>query len=364
MIFFFIFLLLALYLFFHFRTVIPGVRGTLFSAAIILVFAGGFFARGFLAGVLVEAFFTVWLCEAALVFVFWDFFRLVRRVVVRKPFESVKLLRGHRIAFGIGFLMAVLFFLIGVPMNFHYQIRNATVSHASVKTPFTAVFFTDLHVDPLFSKQKLVRFAAELDSIAPDFLLFGGDLADVDDKTLSVIGYDSLFGRLTRTAKVAAIGINGNHEAYAEREGSEPENWMRKNGMLVLDDSTICTPLACFTGRTDFQMARVRDVVRRPLAELLPQDSSKIWILLDHQPKGIEKEHAGRLPALALSGHTHNGQFFPVTVLIGLFWRLSNGEGILDGVPWIVSSGIDSWGPPVRIGSRTDIWVIHFEPKR
>lgn len=363
MIFLSIFLLLALYLFFHFRTVIPGVRGTFFSAAIILVFVGGFFARDFFAGVLAEAFFTVWLCEAALVFVLWDLFRLVRRLIVRKPLEPAWLLRGHRIAFGVGLLMATLFFLIGVPMNLHYQIRNTTVSHPSVTEPFTAVFFTDLHVDPLFSKQKLVRFAAELDSIAPDFLLFGGDLADVDDKALTAMGYDSLFKSLTRTAKAAAIGINGNHEAYAERNGSEPENWMRKNGMLVLDDSTICTPLACFTGRTDFQVAHARDVARRPLAELLPQDSSRIWILLDHQPKGIEKEYSGRLPSLALSGHTHNGQFFPATALIGLFWRLSEGEGILDGVPWIVSSGIDSWGPPVRIGSRTDVWVIHFEPK-
>jgi predicted MPP superfamily phosphohydrolase len=226
------------------------------------------------------------------------------------------------------------------------------------------VFFSDLHVDPLFSKQKLVRLGAELDSIAPDFLLFGGDLADVNDKALSEMGYDSLFRRLTQAAKVAAIGINGNHEAYAERSGSEPENWMRRNGMIVLDDSTICTSLACFTGRTDFQVARVRAVERKSLKDLLPSDSAKPWILLDHQPKGIESEYRGRLPLLGLSGHTHNGQFFPATALIGFFWRLSDGLGTLDKVPWIVSSGIDSWGPPVRVGSRTDVWVIHLEPIR
>ncbi|MBP5246444.1 MAG: metallophosphoesterase [Fibrobacter sp.] len=364
MIFLAIFLSLTLYLFFHFRTVIPGVRGTLFSAAIILLFVGGFSFRGSFAGTLLEAIFTVWLCEAALVFVLWDLFRLGHLAFCRKKFDSKFSLRGHRIAFGLGVLISGVFFLIGVPQNENYQIRGANVAHSSVEKPFTAVFFSDLHVDPLFSKKKLVRFAAELDSIAPDYLLFGGDLADVTDKVLSEMGYDSLFQELTKSAKIAAIGINGNHEAYAERSGSQPENWMRRNGMIVLDDSTACTPLACFTGRTDFQVARSRDVDRLPLLKLLPADTSKPWILLDHQPKGIEPEYSGKLPTLAISGHTHNGQFFPATALIGLFWRLADGFGSLDGVPWIVSSGIDSWGPPVRVGSRTDIWVIHFNPSR
>jgi len=355
---------LALYLFFHFRAVISGLRGTLFSAAIILLFASGMFFRGTLVGTLIEAFWTVWLCESALAFLIWDVVRLCHWIVYRKKFDVRSSLRGHRIAFALGIFVSILFFLIGVPVNLNYRIRTMTVPGTAVEQPFTAVFFSDLHVDPLFSKQKLVRFGKELDSIAPDFLLFGGDLADVNDKALSEMGYDSLFCRLTKTAKVAAIGINGNHEAYAEKSGSDPENWMRRNGMIVLDDSTACTPLACFTGRTDFKVARARSVKRKPLSELLPSESSKPWILLDHQPKGIEQEYRGTLPILGLSGHTHDGQFFPATALIGLFWRLPDGFGSLDNVPWIVSSGIDSWGPPVRVGSRTDVWVIHFEPKR
>ncbi len=364
MIFLATFLLLALYLFFHFRSVVPGVRGTLFAAAILLLFIGGFFFRGSFVGTLLESIFTVWLCEATLIFVIWDLIRLIHLAVFRKSFEAKVALLGHRIAFALGVLVSVGFFLVGVPINLNYQIRSATVSHPSVEKTFTAVFFSDLHLDPLFSKQKLVRFAAELDSIAPEFLLFGGDLADMSDKALTENGYDSLFRQLTKSAKVAAIGINGNHEAYAERSGSDPENWMRRNGMIVLDDSALCVPLACFTGRTDFQVARSRDIERIPLSKLLPPDSSKPWILLDHQPKGIESDYKGKFPTLALSGHTHNGQFFPATALIEFFWRLSDGFGSLDGVPWIVSSGIDSWGPPVRVGSQTDVWIVHFEPER
>ena len=223
-------------------------------------------------------------------------------------------------------------------------------------------------------------------------------------------GYDILFKKLTAGAKVAAVAINGNHESMLERSGSNPDEWMRKAGFVVLDDSTACLGNVCFTGRTDFMVARSRDMQRKPLSELIPdsimivehpKDSTdsvvtetasatpnpttdsiadttatvaaqtaydtvmvyRPWILLDHQPKGIEKTHAGRLPDFALSGHTHDGQFFPVTFIIDYVWKLAYGKGALGGVLWLVSSGFDCWGPPVRVGSDSEIWVIKFTAK-
>jgi hypothetical protein len=181
-----------------------------------------------------------------------------------------------------------------------------------------------------------------------------------------------------------------------EGSGMTPGEWMRKVGFVVLDDSTACIGKACFTGRTDYMVARGRDVLRRPLAELIPDSIQLIeipqasmgaeankdsigdstaavvaydttivhrpWILLDHQPKGIEKGHVGRLPDMALSGHTHDGQFFPVTFIINYVWKVAYGKGALGGVFWLVSSGFDCWGPPVRFGSDSEIWIIKFKP--
>jgi predicted MPP superfamily phosphohydrolase len=145
-----------------------------------------------------------------------------------------------------------------------------------------------------------------------------------------------------------------------ERSGSDPNGWMRKVGFAALDDATECKPHACFTGRTDFQVARGRGTDRAPLAQIAPKNDSLPWIVLDHQPKGIEPEHTGRLPDFAFSGHTHNGQFFPGNIVIRFVWRLAYGEGVLDGVRWIVSAGVDCWGPPVRVGTDADMWVLHF----
>ena len=165
---------------------------------------------------------------------------------------------------------------------------------------------------------------------------------------------------------MAAIAIDGNHEGFLEREGSDFKKWMQNNGFVVLEDSTVCTPFACITGRIDHNVAKIRDIERKPLFGLRPtvEESKLPWLLLDHQPRGIEEDHPGRRPDFAMSGHTHNGQFFPGTLIINWVWRLAYGIGELDQVKWLVSSGVDSWGPPVRIGSDTEVWFLRFVPDR
>lgn len=362
MIFLCLLVFIVLYLFFHCRGVLPGMRGTILAALLIGLYFCGFSQRETLAGAVLSAFLTVFFCESVLLFVAWDVVYGLVSLFRRRTNRRLRI-GGNRVAMSLGLLMTIAFFALGIPQNQDYRIREQVVRLPSAARPFSAVFFSDLHMDPLFQREKLLRFAADLDSISPDFVLFGGDLADVDDKTLRAKGYDSLFRKISGAAKVGAFGIVGNHEAIMEKSGSRPGAWMRENGMTVLEDSTVCTEWVCITGRVDFQVARLRGKERLPLSEMLPPDSLP-WILLDHQPKGVESGYEGRLPTLGLSGHTHNGQFFPATEFIGFFWRLAVGYGILDGVPWLVSAGIDSWGPPVRVGSEPDFWVIRFESSK
>ena len=362
--------------------VAPGKKGKLIALGILVSIFLGMFFRDTLVGSAAVAFTSVWLCQALLFYIPWDLFRAARRIVLRQAMPPQTLTFASRILLAVTILLTVGLFVYGVPHNSHYVLHEITIKlpeYANVQQPqaeadtvqldsvqqalpksFTAVFFSDVHVDPLFRRAKLERMIASVDSIAPDYLLFGGDLADVSTMQLDEWGYDTLFRQLTSKAKVAAVAINGNHESMQERGGSDPDAWMRKVGFVVLDDSSACIGQACFTGRTDFQVASRRGIERVPLASLAPNDSVRPWILMDHQPKGIEPEYSGRLPDFALSGHTHDGQFFPGTIVINFVWRLAFGEGVLDGVRWLVSAGVDCWGPPVRVGSDADMWVVRF----
>ena len=376
-------------------SVAKGKTGKIIGAAVLVLLFLGMFLRSTLIGSCIVAFFAVWLPNSLLLYIPWTLYRIGYHFTQPHHLSHRLVRRVGRYLLGISMAVAFMFIGYGMQHNDEYKMNLLTVELADRYTEgFSAVFFSDIHVDPLFNAQKLERFIAQVDSIKPDYLLFGGDLADIPTGVMDSAGYDSLFKKLTAGAKVAAVAINGNHEAFMARSGNNPEEWMRKVGFVVLDDSTACLGGVCFTGRTDFTVARSRDTERKPLAELAPdtvqlieraadsvtvQDSladsvapavaydtvavQRPWILLDHQPKGIEKAHTGRLPDFALSGHTHDGQFFPVTFIIDYVWKLAYGKGALSGVLWLVSSGFDCWGPPVRVGSDSEIWVIKFKVK-
>jgi predicted MPP superfamily phosphohydrolase len=158
------------------------------------------------------------------------------------------------------------------------------------------------------------------------------------------------------------FAATGNHESFMNPGGRTLEWLASASHAQILIDSTVCTPRFCVTGRKDHSFARRRGG-RASLASLAPQgaDTLKPWIVLDHQPKGLTAQDTvglRHLPTLVMSGHTHDGQFWPWTVAIDWIWPLASGLGALSGVPWYVSSGFDQWGPPVRIGSSTE--VVNF----
>lgn len=357
------FFLPPVYLFFVTRRFAAGRRGILIGVLFVAAFLASGMVRQSFLGSLVQAVMFVWIAQFLPLCIVTDLARLVRRAFTRRPlkFRTVSLLARALALFSAA--LTVAFYLYGVPHSLNFCVRSASIGLPAGAKPFTAVFFSDTHLDPLSSKAKFERFAAEVDSLAPDILIFGGDLADVFDTVLTAEGYDEIFRKLAKIPKYGAFAVVGNHEAYMERNGSDPAGWMASQGFTVLIDSSACTPVACFTGRIDFHVARSRGTPRTPLAEILPADSTLPWILLDHQPRGLGDDYVGKAPLIALSGHTHKGQFFPGPLLIGLIWELAYGFGELGGAPWFVTSGLDGWGPPIRVGSDTEMWFFRFEPK-
>ena len=334
------------------KYIIPSifVLGTLFS----------FFFREYIFFCATQTFFFIFTCIALSFYLIFDLPLLFLKI--KKKTNTKKEQKISLTIFFISFILTIIFLIFGIPNNANYKIRNLSIPISKEHSPFSVVFFTDLHLDPLFKASKLEQLAIHLDSLQPDYIFFGGDLADMDISALNQKGFDKLLQTITSKAKKETYAVLGNHEAYMTRNGSNSKEWMQHVGMKVLVDSTICNEDFCLTGRQDFQVARLNETERLPLEKLVPKDTTRLWLLLDHQPHGIEETYQGPLPLLSLSGHTHNGQFFPGTILIDFIWPLDYGLGKINNAPWLVSSGVDSWGPPVRIGSDTEIWFLSFTP--
>ncbi|WP_078556302.1 hypothetical protein [Bacillus alkalicellulosilyticus] len=100
--------------------------------------------------------------------------------------------------------------------------------------------------------------------------------------------------------------------------------------------------------------------LRQPLADLVNSHKKDVFtILLDHQP--YFKEETKDLGIdLVLSGHTQRGQLVPRHFITNLLYEIVRGYLVMVQNHIFVSSDFGTWGPPLRIGSRSEIKVVTF----
>jgi hypothetical protein len=81
-------------------------------------------------------------------------------------------------------------------------------------------------------------------------------------------------------------------------------------------------------------------------------------ILVDHRPTEILQVSKTKTD-IQLSGHTHNGQMFPINLITKSVYELSWGYRKIKDTHFFVTSGIRLWGPPVRTAGKSEIMVIN-----
>jgi hypothetical protein len=65
---------------------------------------------------------------------------------------------------------------------------------------------------------------------------------------------------------------------------------------------------------------------------------------------------------LQLSGHTHQGQFFPFTLLTSWIYNgYDYGLHRIGSFTLYTTSGTGTWGPPIRLASQSEIVVITLQ---
>jgi predicted MPP superfamily phosphohydrolase len=119
-------------------------------------------------------------------------------------------------------------------------------------------------------------------------------------------------------------------------------------------------------GVDDWSVARAEDGRWPALDEALQgRDPERGLVLLAHQPRGLaEATRAG--VELQLSGHTHGGQLFPWSLLVGAVFPYLKGlyrhaEAGRTGQIY-VSCGTGYWGPPLRIGAPAEVAKLVLTP--
>ena len=121
------------------------------------------------------------------------------------------------------------------------------------------------------------------------------------------------------------------------------------------DSSEVVNNSFILVGREDVSKQNFTQKRRKSLSEILNSSTENLpVILLDHTPYKLKEAQDNRI-ALQLSGHTHNGQMFPINLITNLISELSWGYMKKGSTHYYVSSGVGSWGPRVKLASDAEI---------
>jgi predicted MPP superfamily phosphohydrolase len=222
---------------------------------------------------------------------------------------------------------------------------------------FRIAAVSDIHLGSIIRKRSIKKLSGMLKKINPDVVFLLGDI--VDGEIGPVLRDDLLSYFTCPKCKDGLFAITGNHEYIGGAATTIP--YIEKNGIKILKDEVVTLDGGIqLIGRIDRDGFRFNKKERLPLDDLMKQvDLTKPVILLDHQPFNLnEKVKAG--VDLQLSGHTHNGQMWPLNYITKMIYELSYGYKKIGNTQFIVSSGFGIWGPRVRSGSRPEVIEINI----
>jgi predicted MPP superfamily phosphohydrolase len=216
---------------------------------------------------------------------------------------------------------------------------------------------SDIHLGSIIRKRSMKKLSSMLEELHPDLVLLLGDI--VDGEIGPVLRGDLLQYFTCPKCREGLLAITGNHEFIGGAGHTIP--YIESKGIRVLKDETVTLEGGIqIIGRIDRDSFRFYRKERVPLDSLIAKvDITKPVILLDHQPFRLG-ETAEKKVDLQLSGHTHNGQMWPLNHVTSMIYELSYGYLKKGSTHFIVSSGYGLWGPRVRSGSRSEVLLINI----
>jgi predicted MPP superfamily phosphohydrolase len=212
-----------------------------------------------------------------------------------------------------------------------------------------AVLISDIHLSSTNDNGFAEGIVKKINTLLPDIVFVAGDL--VDDKASVLREKEIGFSFKDIKAPFGVYGITGNHEYINGVDSSV--KYMKELNVIPLRDSSITINNGfVLIGREDRSRGLKK---RKPLKDLVDSSEKNLpVILMDHTPFQLEEAMENGVD-LQLSGHTHHGQMFPINLITSKIYELSRGYKKKGNTQYYVSSGVGTWGPPVRIGSRSEI---------
>ncbi len=224
-------------------------------------------------------------------------------------------------------------------------VITVPLSSAKLEQSLRFVQITDVHIGSR-SSRFLEHVIDKVNTLKPEFLCITGDFVDAtgisEERLVALRNFDG-----------PIYFSIGNHEKYEDL----PEIIQRLEnlGVTVLRDRALEAESLQVIGIDDKEDPQQ---VQKQLArmEVLAE---KFVLLLYHRPRGLQDAAAAGVD-LMISGHTHNGQIVPFNFLVDQVFEMSAGLFREGDTHLYVSSGTGTWGPTMRLGTRSEITLFEI----
>ena len=221
------------------------------------------------------------------------------------------------------------------------------------------VLISDLHLGSIRSEKLLHDIVHGINNLKPDIVCMAGDIFNDNYNLIrNPDRAEELFRSIKATYGVYAV--LGNHDGGKTLD--EMIGFLeRSNVKLLNDEYVVIDERLVLVGRLDpspiggyGELSRKKDI-----SEILTSlDINMPIIVMDHTPSNTQQY--GREIDLVLSGHTHKGQLFPFNFITNAIFTVDYGhyQRDADSPHFIVTSGVSTWGPPMRVGTNNEIVSI------
>ena len=254
-----------------------------------------------------------------------------------------------------------------------YELPKETLGQTE---PLRIVLIGDTHIGVNSTPKLYEDMAARINEQHPDLVLLAGDIVT---SSYGAMRTPDLYVEIFRSieAPKGRYVIYGNHDVeepllggftYVGAENTyrhpEMEGFIESWGWTLLKDEVVRLPGLnglVITGRRDESRPGDGVLERASLAGLLQGvDPAEPILLLQHEPSDLKALSSHGID-LAVSGHTHDGQIFPGNVFCRIKGPQSYGLKYWKDAAVVVTSGVGTYGPPIRVGTISEIVVIDLK---
>lgn len=267
-------------------------------------------------------------------------------------------LHPESVIIGIGvFAVALVVSVYGVWMATHPAVTRVTAYIPGLPEEWrgaTIVQLSDVHIGHIYQRGFVQGVVDRINALDPKMVVITGDLFDGMDGVLT----DAVQPLDEIRAPEGVYYVTGNHETYLGVEKAFAA--LGTTTVRILNDEVADASGLKVIG-IDFPKRGESKDVPSVLRSLAPEFAGRPNIYLYHAPTDIAEAKAAGVD-LQLSGHTHRGQQWPFRYITqAIFQGYDYGLHTDGDFSIYTSSGTGTWGPPMRVGTRSEIVAITLE---